>query len=162
VQNAPSKIWSNGQMQFYREKLWPSPWLFIATALVIPASLLVFLPISIPAGIVSAAILYGGSVGLLIFGSPVIGVTGSTFVAGRSQLPLTVVSSVTGYSGVEAQLERGQRLDARAWLVIRGWISPIVKIQLLDVNDPTPYWIVSTRHPDAVIAAIAKAKSEAV
>ena len=34
----------------YRERLWPAPWVFIATALVIPASLLVFLPISLPRG----------------------------------------------------------------------------------------------------------------
>ncbi|MCU1417394.1 MAG: hypothetical protein JWP32_1568, partial [Schumannella sp.] len=28
----------------YRERLWPAPWVFLSTALVIPASLLVFLP----------------------------------------------------------------------------------------------------------------------
>src|SRR5690606_10894103 len=31
----------------YRERLWPAPWIFLASALVIPASLLVFLPISV-------------------------------------------------------------------------------------------------------------------
>ena len=36
----------------YRERLWPAAWVFLATALVIPASLLVFLPISTTAGIV--------------------------------------------------------------------------------------------------------------
>ena len=35
----------------------PSPWLFIATALVIPASILVFAPISMVAGIVVAIVL---------------------------------------------------------------------------------------------------------
>jgi hypothetical protein len=157
----PQKVWSNGQVQLYRERLWPSPWLFVATALVIPASLLVFLPINVVAGIVSAVVLYAGCVGLLVFGSPVIEVTATTFVAGRSRLPISVIGAVEGFSGVEAQLERGQRLDARAWLVIRGWVSPVVKVLLLDERDPTPYWIVSTRHPDALVSAIAKAKSEA-
>jgi len=44
-------------MTIYREKLWPAPWLFISTALVIPASLLVFLPINQLAGIIVAAVL---------------------------------------------------------------------------------------------------------
>jgi hypothetical protein len=55
-------------------------------------------------------------------------------------------------------LERGQRLDARAWLLIRGWISPVVKIEVLDAADPAPYWLVSTRKPDAVIDAINRAR----
>lgn len=46
----------------YRERLWPAPWVFISTALVIPASLLVFLPISLPAGIAVALGLYGAVV----------------------------------------------------------------------------------------------------
>ena len=41
----------------YRERLWPAPWVFISTALVIPASLLVFLSISTTPGIVCAIVL---------------------------------------------------------------------------------------------------------
>ena len=49
-------------MILYRERLWPAPWLFLATALVIPASLLVFLPINVTVGIVTAIVLYAGCV----------------------------------------------------------------------------------------------------
>jgi Protein of unknown function (DUF3093) len=146
-------------VRIYRETLWPAPWLFLGTALVIPASLLVFLPISIPAGIVTAIVLYSGCVGLLIFGSPRVEVSAATFSAGRARLPISIVGAVEGFSGAEAQLERGTRLDARAWLMIRGWVSPVVKISLDDEHDPTPYWIVSTRHPEALVAAINTAKS---
>jgi len=145
----------------YRERLWPAPWLFISTALVIPASLLVFLPISIPAGVVVAIVLYAACVTALILGGPVIEVDGGEFRAGRAKLPLSIVGSVEGFSGDEARAERGQRLDARTWLLIRGWISPLVKIQILDERDTAPYWVVSTRHPDAVVAAIAAAKQQA-
>jgi hypothetical protein len=144
---------------FYREKLWPAPWLFISTALVIPASLLVFLPIDFRVGIVTAVVLYAGCVTSLLLGAPVIEVTASEFRAGRAHLPLDVVGTVIGYRADEAQLERGQRLDARAWLLIRGWISPVVKVELTDETDPAPYWLVSTRQPDAVIDAIAKARA---
>ena len=145
-------------MTVYREKLWPAAWLFISTALVIPASLLVFLPINATVGIVVAILMYAGCVGGLVLGSPVIEVTESTFVAGRARLPLSAVGTVEGFSGDEAQLERGQRLDARAWLLIRGWVSPVVKIELRDPSDPTPYWVVSTRHPDALVRALVTAK----
>jgi Protein of unknown function (DUF3093) len=146
-------------MTLYREKMWPAPWLFISTALVIPASLLVFLPINATAGIVVAIVMYAGCVGGLILGSPVIELTPSTFHAGRARLPLSAVGAVKGYSGDEAQLERGQRLDARAWLLIRGWISPIVRIELIDPDDPTPYWVVSTRHPETLVEALIDAKA---
>ena len=145
----------------YRERLWPAPWLFIATALVIPASLLVFLPINSTAGVVVAIVLYAGCVALLIAGAPVIEVTDDEFRAGRARLPLQIAGTVEGFSGDEARAERGVRLDARTWLLIRAWVSPLVKIQNLDERDSAPYWVVSTRHPDAVVAAITAAKQRA-
>jgi hypothetical protein len=143
----------------YREKLWPAPWLFISTALVIPASLLVFLPISQLAGIVTAAVLYLGCVGLLLLSAPTLEVTKDQIVAGKARLPMAVVGSAEAFGGDEARLERGQRLDARAWLMIRGWIDPVVRVELVDEHDPTPYWLLSTRRPQAVVDAIAKAKA---
>jgi hypothetical protein len=145
----------------YRERLWPAPWLFVATALVIPASLLVFLPINLLAGVVVAIVLYAGCVILLVLGGPVIEVTDTDFRAGRASLPLSIAGTVEGFEGDEARAERGVRLDARTWLLIRGWISPVVKIQNLDERDSAPYWVVSTRHPDAVVAAISTAKQRA-
>ena len=40
-------------MTVYRERLWAAPWLFVATALVIPASIIVFAPINMIAGSVA-------------------------------------------------------------------------------------------------------------
>ena len=148
-------------MTIYRERLWPAPWLFLSTALVIPASLLVFLPINTTTGVVAAIVLYAACVVALLMSAPVVAVTSTEVRAGRARLPLSIVGSVEAYRGAEAQLERGQRLDARAWLLIRGWVSPVVKIEVLDETDPTPYWLVSTRAPDAVIEAITQAKKGA-
>lgn len=159
------KVCSNGPMtsnragSIYRERLWPAPWLFFGTALVIPASLLVFLPINMVAGVVVAAVLYVTCVVALLVASPVVEVSATEFVAGRARLPIEIIGAVTEHRGDEAQLERGQRLDGRAWLLIRGWVSPVVKVEVLDETDPAPYWLVSTRQPDAVIAAIKKARA---
>jgi hypothetical protein len=146
-------------MTNYREKLLPGPIVFVFSALVIPAALLVFLPINLMVGVVVAALLYAAVVFLLIIGSPVVQVTDSVLIAGRARLPLANVGDTKGFLGAEATKERGPRLDARAWLVIRGWIQPVVKITLDDPSDPTPYWLVSTRHPSDLIAALAKARA---
>lgn len=140
----------------YRERLWPAPWLFIGTALVIPASLLVFLPINPLVGVGVAAALYLGCLGLLFLASPVIEVTATELVAGRARVPASVIGAVEAFVAEEARQERGPRLDARAWLLIRGWVDPVVRIEIVDDNDPTPYWLVSSRRPEMVIAAIEK------
>jgi Protein of unknown function (DUF3093) len=104
-------------------------------------------------------VLYTACVVLLVIGSPRIEVTDAMLVAGRARLPLPNVGNAQGFTGTDATQQRGPKLDARAWLVIRGWISPVVKIDVNDESDPTPYWLVSTRHPADLVAALAKAKS---
>lgn len=143
----------------YRERIWPSPWVFVATALVIPASLLVFLPINQLAGAIVAVVLYAAIVIVLLATSPLIEVVAGELIAGRARVPVDLISAVSAYTGDEATLERGRLLDARAWLLIRGWVSPVVKIELSDESDPTPYWIISTRSPDALVVAIASART---
>lgn len=141
-------------MPDYREKLWPSPWLFIIIALVIPASLLVFLPISVLAGVLTGAGLYLGSALLLVLASPTVVVSDGVLTAGRARIETSLLGEAVPFEGAEATLERGQKLDARAWLLIRGWIAPVVRIPLTDPTDPSPYWLVSSRRPQKMAAAI--------
>ncbi|MET0934191.1 MAG: DUF3093 family protein, partial [Mycetocola sp.] len=110
----------------------------IASALVIPASMLVLAPISFPAGIATAVVLYGGCVGLFIFGAPMISVDGGMLRAGRASIPLSLLGEPQAFTGEDARLERGQRLDARAWLLIRGSIVPVVTVPVNDPADPAP------------------------
>ncbi|MCX7522441.1 DUF3093 domain-containing protein [Microbacterium sp. STN6] len=141
-------------MDLYRERLWAAPWLYIATALVIPACLLVFLPINQIVGIITALVLYGGIVAMLIASSPVIEVTERELRAGRAHIGLEFVGEATGFDGEHAVLERGRLLDARAWLLIRGWVKPVVKVEVLDAEDPAPYWLISSRSPDKLVRAL--------
>lgn len=143
-------------MIVFRERLWPAPWVFLATALVIPASLLVFVPINLTVGIVVAIVLYAGCVGLLLWGSPRNEVTDTEFLAGKARLPRSAVGEVEAFRGEDARRERGPSLDARAWLSIRGWVDPVVKVTLVDDRDPTPYWLVSTRRPEDLKAALGR------
>jgi hypothetical protein len=144
----------------FREKLWPAWWVFLSTALVIPASLLVFLPISPTAGVVVAIALYAAIVVALLATTPVIEVTEGMLRVGRARIEREFVGSVTAHSGTDAVAERGTRLDARAWLMLRGWISGVVRIEITDDADPTPYWLVSTRRPEELAAALATSAVE--
>ncbi|PPG53772.1 MULTISPECIES: DUF3093 domain-containing protein [unclassified Rathayibacter] len=141
-------------MPSYRERLWPAPWLFVATALVIPASILVFAPIDFAVGVIVAVVLYAGCVLSLLALSPVIEVAEGELRAGRAHIPLDLVGEPSSYTGDQAFAERGTRLDARAYLVIRGWVKDVVRVPIEDPADPTPYWLVSTRRPDDIVAAI--------
>jgi hypothetical protein len=146
-------------MTRFRERLWPSVWIYLALVLVIPASALVFLPINQLVGSVTGVLLYLAFAGLLTVTAPVVTVSDDRVTAGRATLPIAVIGDVTAFRGAEATSQRGQQLDARAWLVIRGWIDPVVKLEVADESDPTPYWIVSTRRPAELSSAIEAARS---
>ncbi|GGK90635.1 hypothetical protein JOE58_000663 [Curtobacterium luteum] len=141
-------------MTLYRERLWAPPALYLATALVIPASLLVFLPISVLAGVLVAIGMEIGVLVLLWALAPTIEVTDTEFRAGRAHLPREVVGEVEGFEGTAATSQRGPELDARAWTLFRGYVRGVVKVEVRDDADPTPYWLVSVRRPDAVVAAL--------
>jgi len=136
--------------------------MFVAIALVIPATLLVFLPINLTVGVVVAVVLFASCCGILLATAPTIEVLPGEIRAGRATLPLKLCSGVEAFFGQEATLERGQRLDARAWLLLRGWISPVARVRLSDPSDPTPYWLVSTRTPDRFAAAVQRAKETGI
>ena len=141
-------------MPDYREKLWPSPWIYIACLLLVPSSILVLAPLSVPAGIATGIILYLAVVGSLTLTAPVIEVADGTLRAGRAEIPLSQTGEAVAADDADARLERGTGLDARAFLVIRGWVSPVVRVPITDARDPAPYWLLSSRRPKELAAAI--------
>ncbi|QEE61318.1 DUF3093 domain-containing protein [Salinibacterium sp. dk2585] len=134
-------------MSRYNERQWPSFALLFALILLLPATLLVFVPIDTRVGIVVAVLLYAAVTAVLVVSSRRITVTDDGLTVGPAHLPRDAIGEVSSFEGEEATAERGVRLDARAWLAIRGGISPVVRIEVLDPADPTPYWLVSTRKP---------------
>ena len=138
----------------FSERLVPSPWIFAACVLLIPAVLAVFLPVSLGVAIVAAIVFFGGACAALLVLSPVVEVRDGVLRAGRARIPLALTGAAAAYRREEATAERGVRLDARAYLCIRGWIDPVVRVELTDPDDPAPYWIVSSRRPDELVAAI--------
>ena len=48
----------------------------------------------------------------------------------------------------------GVDADARAYLLLRPYLKRSVRVEITDPADPAPYWLVSTRHPDQLAAAL--------
>lgn len=73
---------------------------------------------------------------------------------GRARLPLDVISRVAVVPGTAKSAALGRQLDPTAFVQHRTWVKPMVLIVLDDPEDPTPYWLVSTRHPEKLAAEL--------
>jgi len=111
-------------------------------------------PISIWAGITAAIVLFVIITVLLVLSTPSITVTRTTLRVGRATIERGFLGKATAFRGKEATAARGTRLNGLAFLCIRGWVDPVVRIEIEDPSDRTPYWLASTRHPEQLIAAL--------
>jgi hypothetical protein len=138
----------------FTEKLWPSAWVWLVAAGLAGAGILVFAPISPAAGFTAAAVLFAIQAALLILSTPAVTVTGRTLQVGRAVIERRLLGPAEAFRKEEATAERGTRLNGLAYLCIRGWIDPVVRIEINDPSDPTPYWLTSTRRPEELVAAL--------
>jgi hypothetical protein len=138
----------------YHEKLWPNFWIWLVGAGLSGAGILVFAPISMTAGLTAAVVLFAIIAVLLVVSTPAITVTGSTLRVGRASIERRFVGTAAAFRDKEATAERGTRLNGLAFMCIRGWIDPVVRIEITDPSDRTPYWLASTRRPDELLAAL--------
>jgi hypothetical protein len=132
----------------YTERLIPSWWLTLALGLFLPAGFLIFLPLDPLIGFAVGLGLWGGSWAVLALFSPVVSATGDGFRAGKATIEWRHVSHVDVIGKEGAQGAKGVGLDARAWVVLRPWVKPAVRLHVGDPEDPTPYWLVSTTRPE--------------
>lgn len=74
--------------------------------------------------------------------------------AGPAHLPVQVVERSAQVPKSAKSAAMGRQLDPAAYVLHRSWVGPMVLVVLNDPDDPTPYWLVSSRHPDRVLAAL--------
>jgi hypothetical protein len=80
-------------------------------------------------------------------------VQGGVLSAGKADLAVTTITAITPLDREATRLRLGPQADPAAKLVVRGWIGSSVMVRLSN-PDPVPYWVVSTRRPDELAAAI--------
>lgn len=93
------------------------------------------------------------------YGGVHLSVAGGTFRAGRAHIDVVHLGAVTALDAGQTRRLAGVEADARAHLLLRPYLKRAVKVELTDPADPTPYWLVSTRHPEALARALHDATS---
>ena len=70
-----------------------------------------------------------------------------------AQLPHDIVSRSIGVPKTARRSALGPQLDPAAFLVSHQWVEELVMLVLDDPEDPTPYWLVSSKDPEALLRA---------
>ncbi len=140
----------------YAERLAvPLRWWALATMLL--ASMLLAFLVALPASVAFAAA--GGLAAVTVavlagYGAATVVVGDGHLVAGRARIPVTALAGPEALGHDATRRALGPDADARAYLLVRPYVRGSVRVKVVDPDDPTPYWLVSTRHPGPLAAAI--------
>lgn len=138
----------------FEERLTPSVGVWVVALMLAALTILVFAPIDLWVGVAAAVAFFVLEAILLVATTPRVVVRERTLQVGRASIERRHVGEVTGHRGEDARRQRGPLLHGLAFVNVRGWISPVVRIQLTDERDRTPYWLTSTRRPQELVAAL--------
>jgi hypothetical protein len=91
---------------------------------------------------------------LVHWSTATIEVTGSVLRADRDTLALSEAAQVLALDERQAAQLRGPKGDPAAHILLRPYLKRAVYIRLADPAEGAPYWLVATRHPEELAAAI--------
>lgn len=74
-------------------------------------------------------------------------------VVGEANLPHTVVTRSLAVPKSAKQNALGRQLDPAAYLIHHAWVDELALFVLDDPEDPTPYWLVSSKNPETLLRA---------
>jgi Protein of unknown function (DUF3093) len=147
----------------YRERLWVPWWWWplgfgLAALIAFEVNMGItalpdWLPYATLFTVAGATLLWMGRVEIRVTGG-VPGQAGVELWAGDAHLPLTVIARSAEIARTAKSAALGRQLDPAAFVLHRGWVGPMVLVVLDDPDDPTPYWLVSCRHPQRVLSAL--------
>ena len=143
----------------YHERLSPPWWLWVVTAILCLTLAVAVLPALGPVpALVVLAVTEGGAGWLLASSAARVEVRAGMLRAGRARIPVALLGAPVPLDADRARLLRGPDIDPAAYHLIRGWVGTAVLVDVLDPEDPTPYWYVATRHPQRLAAALDRAR----
>jgi hypothetical protein len=140
----------------YKERVLPSILFYLAT-ITLPVSLiLVALPFSEIAGFAMAGISIPLIVGLTWLAAPLITLTEAELRIGNVAIDRAFIGNVEVIKSADAFKERGVNLHSRAYTRFQIGVKELVKVEIKDELDPTPYWLIATRNPEVVAGLLNK------
>ena len=124
---------------------------FIPNLLIAPAVWLVFAPINPDVGLISALTLVTASVAFRLAATKKIVLTPTELRIGKATLPRVILGEAASIARENQFSERGPKLDTRAFLALKSGLPGLIKINIEDAKDPTPYVLVSTRRANELV-----------
>lgn len=94
---------------------------------------------------------------LVVYGSARLRVADGVFHAGRAHIPIGLVARPVAHDAESTRRLIGVDANARAFLLVRPYLKRSVQVVVEDPADPVPYWVVSTRRPEDLVAALSAA-----
>lgn len=134
---------------------WALLTMFMATVLL---ALLVATPLWLALGVTGLLAAVMAAV-FVSYGAARVSVHDQTFRAGRAQIPVGMLGVPVPLDARASHRLAGVDADARAYLLLRAYVKRSVQVPVHDPADPTPYWLVSTRHPTRLAASLAAAQA---
>jgi hypothetical protein len=150
----------DGKNPVFQERLWPSvgQWVFafiMTSSLGIAYGRAYGADLGIVVGIAATIVVIIG----LVVNTPLIQIDELNFRVGRARLPLQYVGKIQKLDADQSRRARSTDANSNAHFQLRGGIKNTVIVEVTDPQDPHPYWQVSTRNPDALIAVLSTAKN---
>ncbi|MFD1150650.1 DUF3093 domain-containing protein [Saccharothrix hoggarensis] len=87
-------------------------------------------------------------------GSTKVEVSGGELRVGAAHVPLDLLGEVEVFDAKAKRKAMGPNLDPLAFVTHRGWVGPMVRVELKDPADPTPYWLFSVRSAEELAALL--------
>jgi hypothetical protein len=138
----------------YQERVLPNLGTFLAVSLLLPSFALMLEPFSLLLGaIVGSALVLLAWVILVLF-APVITVQDGVLTAGKASIPTKLLGPSKIIGKEDLFTERGPKLSPLAYKMFQGSVKTALRIPVKDPLDTTPYWLLSTRHPDKLKKAL--------
>lgn len=91
---------------------------------------------------------------LTSYGGSEIVVADGELRVGRAHVGAGFLGDVVALDAEQARRTAGVDADVRAYLVLRPYLDRAVRVGIEDPLDPAPYWLISTRRPEQLAAAI--------
>jgi hypothetical protein len=143
-------------MDTYRERLVaPLSWWATAVAFGLVCGWLMLVATNRSIAIGTAAVATVAAASLVwSYGSVVVQAGPQGLRVGAAHLPPAHIGAVEALDPRGFREQLGPDADARAWLRTRPYIESGVRVEVADPTDPTPYWLISSRRPQALAAAL--------
>jgi hypothetical protein len=145
----------------YRERIWPGAGF---------ASFLLFMGASLAIAYQRA---YHGNIGIAIIcicalltsaitfaSAPLLEISLTEMRLGKAHIDRVHLGKTAILDSVQTKQALGKGAHAGALAVTRSGIKATIIVEILDENDPHPYWIFSTRRPQLVLKALGSSAAE--